>query len=315
MSQRLERLINLVIALRQARVPMTAAEIREEVAGYGQSDHAAFRRMFERDKADLRSLGVPVQTASSELLGGREGYRIAPEDYDLEPIALDPDELTALTLALQATGLERHRGLRKLEVDAADTRGAQDAGADADAQGTPTVSVALDGPHRDALLAAQLQGLRVRFRYRRPGAQPQTRTLDPAGLVHRGGRWYVVGHDPDRGERRAFRLDRIAGDVELAGEAQAVPGPVTVDDVLPETDPVTAEVAATADAGWLVARRADGPGRPLPDGRIAYSVPARDTEELLGWLLRLGPEVEVLGPAPMRTRMVAALDRLLEAGR
>lgn len=304
MSDRLERLINLVIALREARVPMTSAEIRERVAGYGQADHEAFRRMFERDKSDLRALGVPLRTAYTDRLHDREGYRIRPEDYDLEPLELQPDELAALALAVQVTGVDERHGLRKLEADAGGVADGPD--------GPASVAVALGAPHRDALLAAQLRQRRVRFTYRPPGREPQARTVDPAGLVHRGGHWYVVGHDADRDARRAFRLDRIAGEVAEVGDADAREGPVSVEDVLPEGDPVEAEIAASHDAAWLVARRARGAGRALADGRSAYTLPARDADELLGWLLRLGGEVEVLGPPDFRARIAGALDRLAQ---
>lgn len=304
MSQRLERLINLVIALRDARVPMTADEIRSRVAGYGQDEKAAFRRMFERDKADLRSLGVPIRTVEDDGFGV-EGYTIAAEDYELPPIALEADELAALALALHAVGEPTHSGLRKLEVDAPHP--------DPDELVPPPVSVALGSPHRDALLAAQLARRRVTFSYRPPGRLAEVRTVDPAGLVHRSGNWYVVGHDADRDARRAFRLDRIIGDVTETGEAAPVDPGVRVEDVLPDTEPVSARIAATADAEWLVARRADGPGRPGDDGRSVYEVGARDADELIGWVLRLGPEVEVLAPAELRARVAAACGRL--AGR
>jgi hypothetical protein len=112
MTDRLERLINLVIALRETRRPMTAADIRTRVAGYGQSDQEAFRRMFERDKADLRDLGVPVETASLEPYDDRPGYRIDPRQYNLPDVRLAADELAALALAVEATGLTDDGGTR-----------------------------------------------------------------------------------------------------------------------------------------------------------------------------------------------------------
>ena len=311
MSDRLERLINLVIALREARVPMTAEEIREKVAGYGQTDPSAFRRMFERDKADLRDLGVPLVTAPVDRWRDVEGYRIRPEDYDLPPIALEPAELAALAVAAQVTGLDGGRALRKLEVDAPE----------GGRPGTlPALAVSVDAPHRDALLAAQLEGRRVRFPYRPPGRPSAVRTLDPAGLVHRAGRWYVVGTDVDRMARRAFRLDRIEGDVVDVGVAadrsQGLEGPVGVTDVVPGTgESLEARVAASPTVSWLVARRARGHGTPTDDGRTSYTVSARDADDLLSWFLPLGPEAELLGPPGIRAQVAAALDRLEAAHR
>ena len=121
MTDRLERLVNLVIALRETSRPLLASDIRERVAGYGQPDPEAFRRMFERDKADLRALGIPIETEPLDRLADdRLGYRIDPEAYDLPELHLAPEEVIALAIAVDATGLADAAagGLRKLEVDA-----------------------------------------------------------------------------------------------------------------------------------------------------------------------------------------------------
>lgn len=316
MSDRLERLINLVIALRETRRPMTADDIRARVAGYGQPDHEAFRRMFERDKADLRALGVPLDTGRVDRWTDVQGYRIDPRRYDLPEVHFDAEELTALALALHATGLqdEGGMGLLKLEVDAGNP-------AAGGASGELPVGVAFPAPpHRDVLLAAQLTRAPVRFRYCPPGREASQRTVDPHALVHRRGRWYLVGHDHGRDERRAFRLDRLAGPVRTAGPPGSFPPPPTVgvDDVVPPPPPggpQTAEVAAAPDVAWLVARRARGGGRQRADGWTAYTVTVGDPEEFLRWILEFGPEVEVEGPADLRARLVQRLLQAADAAR
>lgn len=315
MTDRLERLINLVIALRETRQPMTADAVRERVAGYGQADHAAFRRMFERDKVDLRAMGVPLETARLSVWDDRQGYRIDPRRYDLPEVHLEPDELAALGLALQATGLrdEAGAGLLKLAVDAGDPV-ADTAHADAG------VGVVFDAPHRDEVLSAQLTRTPIRFPYRPPGRAVAERTIDPYALVHRRGRWYVVGHDHDRDERRAFRLDRITGSVTPAGAAGSFPPPpdVDVDDVVPSppTDgPETAEVLAAPDIAWLVARRARGEGRAKADGWTAFTVTVGDPDDFVRWALELGADLEVRAPAELRAALVARLRHAIESAR
>ena len=305
MSDRLERLLNLVIALRETRRPLTAEDVRERVAGYGGRDHEAFRRMFERDKADLRALGIPVETAPTDRWRDREGYRIDPAAYDLPAVSLEGDELAALTLAVRAAGLDDEvgGGLRKLAVDA---------GRPGEAQPDPAVSVPLSDPRRPALVKAQIERRAVRFQYRPPGRDPQPRTVDPWGLVHRGGRWYLVGLDHDRGARRTFRLDRIDGEVATCSPAGAFdPVPVHVDHAVPDERPVTADIAAEPDIAWRVARRARGTGVPGAADRTLYRVRSRDPGELVGWVLQLGPGVEVLGPPALRAQVVQALDALV----
>lgn len=311
MADRLERLINLVIALREARLPMTAEGIRERVAGYDQADYESFRRMFERDKADLRALGVPIESAKTDAWDDYSGYRIDPRRYDLPETALEPSEVAALAVALQATGLldDAGAGLHKLGVDAGDPT----------ATPPPSpVAIDLDAPHRDELLDAQLTRTPVAFAYRAPGRATERRTIDPHALVHRQGRWYVVGRDHARDERRAFRLDRIRGAVEAVGPAGAFPPPPAagVEDVVPPPPadaPATAEVAAAPSVGWQVARRARGPGRPGADGWTRYEVTLGDPEAFLTWALQFGPELEVCAPASLRSRAVERLQAL--AGR
>jgi predicted DNA-binding transcriptional regulator YafY len=304
---RLERLINLVIALRETRRALTADQIRTQVAGYGQEDHQAFRRMFERDKADLRALGVPVDTAPLDRWGDEVGYRIDAQRYDLPPVSFDPEELAALALAVQATGLgdSAAAGLRKLAVGAGQALGEA---------GPADVTIPVAVPHWLPLAEAQASRTTVRFAYRRPGHAAQERTVDPHALVHRRGQWYLVGRDHSRDAARAFRLDRIDGSVRKLGEPGAFDDPptVTTDDVLPQPGPGPefAEVAAAPALAWQVARRARGGGRELADGWSAFTVPVGDPDRFVTWVLGHGPELVVLGPADLRQRVVAALEGL-----
>lgn len=331
MADRLERLINLVIALRETRVPMTAEDVHERVAGYEQADFDSFRRTFERDKADLRALGVPIERAKTDPWDDYSGYRIDPRRYDLPETSLEPSETAALAVALQATGLldEAGAGLHKLAVDADDPVGGLASGAggttphtrgeaDSPAGSPPSpLAIDLDAPHRDELLAAQLTRTAVSFSYRAPGRPPEQRTVDPHALVHRRGRWYLVGRDHAREERRAFRLDRIAGSVSHAGEADSFSPPpgAGVDDVVPPPPPdapETAEVAAADTVAWQIARVARGAGRPDADGWTRYEVTVGEPEAFLTWALQFGPELEVCAPESLRARAVARLQAVAE---
>jgi predicted DNA-binding transcriptional regulator YafY len=294
-SDRLERLLNLVIALRETRRPMTTREIHERVAGYGQQDWAAFRRMFERDKADLRDLGVPIAVVPVDRWDPTEGYRIDPRHAELPPLALEPEEVTALSLAASVTGLDTltRSGLRKLEIDA-DAPGVTEA--------APQVGVELPlaAPHLPSLLAAHRTRTPVTFAYRTADGRDTSRTVDPHGLVHRSGRWYLVGYDHDRAADRAFRLDRITGDVVHAGppgSAGAALESVAVDDVLPERPPArSAEVWARQTA--LAEARAAAEGEPEPAEGAWWRLQTtfRDPHRLAGWALRLAPDAVVVAP-------------------
>ena len=314
MTDRLERLINLVIALRETRVPLEAAEIRDRVAGYGQEDHEAFRRMFERDKADLRQLGVPVETAQVDAWGDRLGYRIDPASYDLPPVALAPEELAALALAVDATQLadQAGEGLRKLEVDAG-------LPGEHALRGPARVDLGRPVPHRDTLVGAQISRTTVTFDYRPAARRKTTRTVDPYAMVHRGGHWYVVGRDHRRNAQRAFRLDRIVGQVRTVGDpgAFALPEtPVDVDAVIPDvTVAETAQVAASPEVAWQLARRAQGEGTAWtgePEW-TQFTLPVADRGAFFAWMRELGPDVRILAPQDLSEAFVLSLEQLLAA--
>ncbi len=312
MTDRLERLVNLVIALRETPRPLLASDIHERVAGYDQPDPEAFRRMFERDKADLRALGIPIETAPLDRLADdRVGYRIDPNSYDLPELELAPEELIALAIAVDATGLgdAAAGGLRKLEVDVGSpgmTRGVGSAG----------IALGRAVPGLDVLAEAQLTRTTVRFAYRTASGERSSRTVDPHALVHRRGSWYVVGHDHDRAATRAFRLDRIEGAVRTVGAPgafEAPSEPVDVEAVMPgagRTSRQTAVVEAAEDLAWLVARSARGAGEPAGEGRVRYRVEVGDEEGFMGWVLAQTPDVVVVEPPELRERVVAALERL-----
>src|SRR5439155_26888329 len=79
---RTERLVNLVICLLSTRRFLTAAQIAATVPGYEHDaddprEHEAFQRKFERDKAELRDLGVPLEVGTASVFDTEPGYRIA----------------------------------------------------------------------------------------------------------------------------------------------------------------------------------------------------------------------------------------------
>ena len=110
---RTERLVNLVICLLSTRRFLTAAQIAATVPGYEHDpedpkDHEAFQRKFERDKAELRDLGVPLEIGTASVFDNEPGYRIAHREYALPDILLEPDEAAAVGIAAR---LWQHAGL------------------------------------------------------------------------------------------------------------------------------------------------------------------------------------------------------------
>ncbi|MGH3243906.1 MAG: helix-turn-helix transcriptional regulator, partial [Spirillospora sp.] len=223
-----ERLLNLVVCLLATRRYLTAEQIRRAVPGYPDSDEA-FKRMFERDKEELRELGVPLEVGSDRQGGGGEeiGYRIPPQAYELPDIHLTPDEAAVLGLAARvwqrASMAEAASGaLLKLRAAGVETDVPTAVGIE------PRVNT--HDPAFPALWEAVRDGRPVAFDYQGIGRTSVARRhLEPWGVVSRRGRWYVVGFDRDRDEQRVFRLSRIVGDVAADGPSGSVTVPDGVD--------------------------------------------------------------------------------------
>ena len=94
-----ERLLSLVVCLLSTRRYLTAEQIRQAVAVYPEQPEA-FKRMFERDKEELRELGIPLETGSLSPTDGEDiGYRVQRQAYELPELRLEPDEAAVLGLA------------------------------------------------------------------------------------------------------------------------------------------------------------------------------------------------------------------------
>jgi proteasome accessory factor B len=235
-TSKVERLVNLVIALLSTRGYITAEKIRTSVAGYSDSPSVeAFSRMFERDKNELRDLGVPLEVGRVSALDPSEGYRINRDAYSLPPVELTPDEATAVAVATQlwespelitaTQGALLKLRAAGVEVDPLD-EGAQVA--IASPAGVPGLRGSEDV--LGILLAAIDSRRAVQFPHRPSRAEPYTmRTVEPWGVVTEKGRWYLVGHDRDRDDTRTFRLSRIGAEVAPIGPPDAVTVPDHVD--------------------------------------------------------------------------------------
>src|SRR6478609_1103162 len=254
-ARRTERLLNLTICLMAGRRALSKAELRELIADYrtATSDES-FERMFERDKDDLREMGIPLVTEHHDPLFDDEiGYRIDPNAYALPEIEVGPDEMAVLTLAARAwqqaaLAPAATAALRKVEAYAYDDPdgpvplGVEGLGLE------PRVSTS--EPAFGPLYEAVRDRRPVRFGYRRSGSSETTeRHLEPWGVVSWHGRWYVAGHDRDRDATRVFRLSRIEGDVSADGRSGTV---VVPEDIDPAT--VVAMIAPEAPTREAVVR-------------------------------------------------------------
>jgi len=315
-KQKTERLLSLVVCLLSWRRYLTAGQIRAAVPGYPDA-FDAFKRMFERDKDELRELGIPLGTGMNNAGDEEVGYRISRQAYELPEIVLEPDEAAVLGLAA--------RVWRRAELAGAAAGGLlklRAAGIDAEETTQPGIEPRLQtgeaafGPLWQAVRDARP----VSFGYVAAGrTMPQQRSLEPWGVVNRHGRWYVAGFDRDRGAERVFRLSRIEGAVTFTGP----PGSVTVPDgtdvhktvrAWDNTAPAvrTAQLRIRSGTGFGLRRRATS-DRPFPgkDGWDLVQAPFSDAGWYADYIASFGADVVVVEPVDLREAVIRRLKGVL----
>ncbi|WP_084343608.1 helix-turn-helix transcriptional regulator [Piscicoccus intestinalis] len=324
-SEKVERLLNLVICLLHTRRPLRKDQIRRAVPQYDQEADEAFDRMFERDKDELRGLGIPLHSRVDPVFEDDTGYFIDRREYALPQIEFTPGEVAALSLAartwthasLAGTGAE---ALRKLGASGVDL----DAAAASPALGVEPRVRAVE-PAFDAVHAAVVQTYPIAFDYRGGSAapgRPQRRHVQPWGIASWHGRWYLTGFDTDRQAQRVFRLGRIEGAVRREGRPGSYEVPADHDARATvrfsgragEADSGgTARVSVRAGRAHALRRRAGAvpsaePSRP-PEARSweEIDVPYTDSQRLVDELCWYGPDVRVVGPPPIREAVLARL--------
>jgi proteasome accessory factor B len=303
--EKIERLLSLMNALLGAPRAISADDLRRRVPGYPDED-ASFKRAFERDKDDLREMGVPLLV---ENVPGSDppllGYRIRTQDYELRDPGLEPEELQALNLAAAATGFAGGVGQRALFKLGSGASSAPQAELPAD----PDLVSAFTGVAERRV---------IRFRY-----HDTDREVHPYRLEFVRGRWYLNGFDRVRGDDRWFRMGRIDGSIEVTDPPgaferpeEAVPG-LQLDPwaLGGQADPISATVWFDPEVARSVrselppeAVRSDG-----PDG-LVVELTVTNREGFRSWVLTFLDRAEVLGPEELREEMVAWLTGLVDAG-
>jgi len=304
-SDRLERLLNLTATLLDTRRPLTLDEIAERVSPSYPDDRTTRRRQFERDKATLRDLGIDISVESLDPFGQAEvGYRIRPERYYLPELDLTDEERAALHVAVTAVRLEGEDARDALLKLGGLTGEASAAVAELPA--SPVLGDLFDAAARRAP---------VRFRYR-----GEERDLAPYGVVLRWGHWYVVGHDRGRDAPRAFRVDRIDGDVAVGSPgdfdvpAGFDPAQLLRDDPMRFGDDRPEHARVLVDptrAAWVVEQLGDeAVEERRDDGSVVVGLEVVNRDAFRSWVLGLLDHAEVLAPDALRADMVEWLRAL-----
>lgn len=310
-----ERLLNLLIMLLVQRRPIAKDRIREVL--YADSRPEAFEKMFERDKEELRSLGVPIEVAQVDPLFDDEvGYRIPVDEFALPDVSLTPEEAAVVGLASRVW---QHATMAQATTDA--VRKLTAAGIDVDLAALEIAQPRLtaDEPAFETCWEAVCDRTRLEFDYQRPD-EPESRRrhLQPWGMVRTSGRWYLVGFDTDRDAERVFRLDRVTGNLRKVGAPRAydVPPDTDLREVIDRLAPVPA-----AERAVLLVREGTGHSFRRRAARVAVGVVGPDTRTrwdrveldrpargFVDEVLYHGPDVVLLEPAALRDEVVGRLE-------
>ncbi len=328
---KLERQLNLVSYLLSARAPVPFSDIRAQVKGYDdEASPDAIEKRFDRDKADLRAIGVVIEYTAGDAYG-RAGYVIDKQGYFLAELALEPEDAMLLAVLQRALGVvddalgrNLKSALAKLTID---SQLPEPLRTSVTEQHLLSVGRGEKDPQREHLAPlgeAVARHRRVSFRYRRPDDERvEKRDVRPYGLGLAQGYWYLVGFDEDRGAIRSFRLDRVQGKVSTGprkGEAEfEVPEDFEVSQhvgleefQLSESRASVTVVLETDEvATWLLERRLRGGGRLTrrPDGTGLYEVEVKSEEGFLRWLTEFGGRVRIVSPPRFATAFRDHLSR------
>jgi proteasome accessory factor B len=297
-----ERILNLTICLLVSARFLPKSQIREAVEGYHDLSDAAFERTFERDKDELRGLGVPIEIGSFDpLFDDEQGYRIRPSEFELPAIDLDAEEAAVVGVAARVW---QHANLAESTRSALAKLRAAGVEPDTAQLAALEPSVQASEPAFEPLWTAVIERVRVSFTYR----EGTRRTVEPWGLTSAKGRWYLVGRDVDRDAVRMFKLARIRDRpkrISRAG-AYAVPDDLNLRSLArslaPPEPTATAVLALRTGKAPTLRRRgtAAATEMDLPSGfevvEVGYGDPASLAEEIC----RHAADVVVLGPPELR---------------
>jgi proteasome accessory factor BC len=324
-TDKLIRQLSLVAFLMAERRALTARDVKGNVEGYSEMSDEAFARRFYSDRAELRDLGVPLQSQRDEFTG-EELYTLRSERYFLPALDLTDDELAALQtcfyllegkfayaeplrLALQNLALGRP-GL----VDEAPSATALRV-----EMRDPDYSPEMPG--RLAKLETAISKQRtIKFAYRTmTSGKSSERTVNPYGLLHDRGVWYVVGADLDRDALRTFRVSRVRGDIRFATRRERdfrVPPEFDIDGFRGRAAWQFGEIVGEArievrpETAWWVERAFAESGR-VEDG--VFVTEYASLPLLASWVLRQDGRANPLEPAELRREVAESLRRVREA--
>ena len=310
-SRKSERLVNLTIALLATKRWVTKSQIFTSVDGY-EGEPEAMERMFERDKDDLRNLGITIEVGSFDPLFEDEvGYRIRPESYQADIDSITPRELSLISLATQAwQGAVLNSSALSALVKL------KSLGIDSDFDSIPAMAPVahISDSNFASIIDAIAERRVISFTYLNVDMESESRAIEAYGAGTKGGYWYVAGRDLDKKALRLFRLDRVDSQVKSQGKAGAYEIPkdfVMADALTSPTKSHTAQVKVRRDKAHALRNRAHfvDEGDEWSTLKIDYL----EESELVSDVLWHADDAVIITPESARSAAMKALNEIVKS--
>lgn len=308
-SRKIERLINLTIALLATKRFLTKQEIFTSVEGYEGSAETK-ERMFERDKDDLRNLGIEIDVGGFDpAFDDEAGYRIKSDKY-----SLDLGDISGVEIALLSLAAEAWRGAALDSAAQSALLKLKSMGIDSDLDSIPSISPLIRTPHTDfqSISLAISQRRTLSFSYLSKELDTQARRIQPYAIATQQGFWYLAGNDLDKGSLRTFRLDRFQGEITVGKESGAFEIPADFN-ILNSLSTEGSHEIATVDIR-------KGKAHLMRSGAISLvdmgewdrvTVNFFDVTRMVDLVLWHGDDVLVISPEHLRSAVITALTTLV----
>lgn len=305
-----ERLVNLTMALLASRRFVTKSEIFRRVAGYSGSQETK-ERMFERDKDDLRALGIEIEVGGHDpAFEDEPGYRISPERYQLPSKSFTSTELGLISVALNLW-----RGSAREDETDNVLRRFQSLGVTVQhPQGLALQNISIDEAGLTEITEALAARQTIRFSYVKKGMkQSEIRRVNPMGLSAWQGSWYLVGEDLDREDIRAFKLNRFDSGIEKIGKSGGyeIPKDFSVKEylVMYQRSESIATIHLRKNQGQNLRALATMQEQRDEEWDVV-SIPLDDPQALMREILWSGDDAIVIEPIELRDQIIGVLRKI-----
>ncbi len=303
-SQKTERLINLTLALLASKRYLSKAEILRNIPGYEGSPETK-ERMFERDKDDLRSLGIQIDVNNFDpLFEDEQGYLIKSDSFQFAENEFTKEELLLLTMAANlwhdsAVEIDSQNALLKIQSLSGPVEN--------DMTTTPTLRITEDWQLLVSIFTAVQNKQILEFSYR-----GKKRQVNPYGLYSSKGFWYLIAFEIN--VIKSFKLVRIEGEVDLIGEKDAFEKPVNFNIgnfLKEESNSVSLVSRLQVRKGAALSLRNKFTVKDLDSEWDLMDIPYTNEQELLEMVLWHGTDLKLIEPAALRQLLVANLESYL----